>query len=55
MTDAAKTVPIASFAIGADGAARVRVPLPADPNVSATTTSAANGSAAGRGIRPNPC
>lgn len=31
MTDAAKTVPIASFAIGADGAARVRVPLPADP------------------------
>jgi anti-sigma-K factor RskA len=32
MTDAAKTVPIASFAIGADGAARVRVPLPADPD-----------------------
>ncbi len=32
MTDAAKTIPVASFAIGADGAARVRVPLPADPN-----------------------
>ena len=32
MSDAAKTVPIASFAIGVDGAAHVRVPLPADPS-----------------------
>ena len=32
MTDAAKTVPIASFAIRVDGAAQVRVPLPADPH-----------------------
>lgn len=31
MTDASRTVPIASFRVGADGRATVRVPLPADP------------------------
>ena len=32
MTNPASTVPVASFAVGADGTAKVRVPLPADPN-----------------------
>ena len=32
MTDPAETVPIASFSIGVDGSANVRVPLPAEPN-----------------------
>jgi anti-sigma-K factor RskA len=32
MTDAQRTVPIASFRVGADGRATVRVPLPADPS-----------------------
>jgi hypothetical protein len=31
MTDAAKTVPIASFGVGGNGVAKVRVPLPANP------------------------
>lgn len=31
MTDAARTVPIASFGVGGDGTATVRVPLPANP------------------------
>ncbi len=32
MTDASRTVPVASFRVGADGRAIVRVPLPADPS-----------------------
>jgi anti-sigma-K factor RskA len=31
MSDAAQTVPVASFRVGADGEATVEVPLPADP------------------------
>lgn len=31
MTDAERTVPVASFRVGADGRATLRVPLPADP------------------------